>query len=736
MQKDAKNILCNYKSDSSNHFEQATYHCYNCEKNLCFVCLNYHNNIHKNHSYELLSSIIEESTIKKKNLRALNTSINDCDFLEFGVEKFKDLKTLENNYLGKFDKIISTLRNKIIIYNDNKEAIDKEKENINQMIKKLYEDPTSIRKMIHNDISKNLMIIKETREELFEIISVTDGLLESIKKSEQKDNDNNDNDIIQEDEIELKELKIINELIEQEKNFRKVAKTPTGEINKINNKQNNNSINNNFNSGNVICDENSYDDNNINNNISNESSNINNNNDNDNNYSNTSNENFSNNNIISNNNNSNNSINEKNNNINIFPIDSMDLEEQEFNENMEENENKNKNNIFNNDRNNHISNNKKNDINCNSTINQINSHKNRDVNINNNNEIFKRQKINNDDIFKAPQNNDQSNIINNNHNLNIDHNIINNSSNKKIIMFNSYTYPNSKNKYLTLLLEYKISQKAKLEFKLFNKIQQFNYNDTCYNLNINEFPYNNSRIINLEKYALITCGITSHDDKRGNNFCYKLEYEDSKVYISQFKNCLFTHQSHSILYSKKYACIFILSGFNQEKCEFFSFYLNKWNLLNPVHKPKTNAISFLFNERYIFLIDCNDIENGECHYEVFDLKIFLEEKCYTCWYSYNFNININFEKLLFCGVILDRNNVFLVGGVKNTDTMKLTFELNNNKCQIHSVSLFDKIKKYIAKKDNIGVPFFGEQIFKEYEDFYCNDAFGYKTELVPKNIFK
>ena len=133
-------------------------------------------------------------------------------------------------------------------------------------------------------------------------------------------------------------------------------------------------------------------------------------------------------------------------------------------------------------------------------------------------------------------------------------------------------------------------------------------------------------MINYNNKAFVVGGKRANDN--GNNLCYKMWYidNDSNGGIGEIKCKLlrstnFKHYCHSLIISKKYNTIFALSGINQTKCEYAIINPNedidKWEEMPQLKAPRANSISFILNERYIYLIGGRE-PNGE-NFDVLDI---------------------------------------------------------------------------------------------------------------------
>ena len=400
------------------------------------------------------------------------------------------------------------------------------------------------------------------------------------------------------------------------------------------------------------------------------------------------------------------------------------------------------------------------------------------------------EEIENEEKYIDLINGDNSNIILNNHNQNynnsnikklkkkkmeennnINHNEINtfglNSIEKNnffpsyFININTHSYTDEKrNLILAVLLND-------------NKIELHKLNITPNNFqNIKDyhksFPFQNCRIININNLSYIIGGKLNDDiskltynNQLGLKNSYKLKYNKDKKEIKIYKlpSTIYEHQSHSLLYLKKYNTIVLLSGHRQKHCEYLNLQNNgmenKWKHLYPLKKERENAIPLLFNDKYIFLIGGNDYNgNLNTDYDVLNYDVFINEKYQSYWKTYSFKSdNYKLFEQKGSGIIYYNNNIFILGGYNSQKeflSWKIIFEedkednilgfknsdLDKN-YKINSFKPCDIINQHILRfNHNNSYSFCGEQVFMNYRDFFINISFGGQLTIIPNNIFK
>lgn len=329
-------------------------------------------------------------------------------------------------------------------------------------------------------------------------------------------------------------------------------------------------------------------------------------------------------------------------------------------------------------------------------------------------------------------------------------------------IFSLIVNPINTQKKLLVLIDLRDKKNIKLKKVLISQNNFENRKDN--NLLI---PYQNCRIINVNGIAYLIGGKTGICDIFGSKECYKISYNQSsnEIKINKITPTKYEHYSHSLLYISKYNIIIVCSGYNQRNCEYLQIKNdeknieanneNQWETFCPLRNPRENAISFLFNQQYIFLIGgiqrTDNIDNKEYeNYDVFDFDSYIKFNFQTYWNTYSLK---NQDRLIFhqkeYGIIYFNNDIFILGG-NNSDKIKLMWKIefmekkkderlsflraNNNKdYMIKSLNSWNKINNYFSKDS--GISYFGNQDFSEFfNDYFINITLGGKLELIPKNF--
>lgn len=285
------------------------------------------------------------------------------------------------------------------------------------------------------------------------------------------------------------------------------------------------------------------------------------------------------------------------------------------------------------------------------------------------------------------------------------------------------------------------------------------------------FPFQNCRILNINNLSYIIGGklndnisTTKYNNDLGVKNCYKILYskdiqDNLEIKIIKLPSTIYEHQSHSLLYLKKFNIIVLCSGHKQRKCEYLLLENNgkenKWEQLHSLRKPRENALSLLFNEKYIFLVGGSDL-NGKINqdYDVLNYESYNTSQYQCFWKTYSFR-NDNFNFLLQqkgSGIIYTKdNNIYIVGGYnirKELYSWKIQFEEDKKEEESMIIANVDKIYKvssvqtcslisnYINQYNNKNsYSFCGDQVFMRYKDNFINISFGGQIIILPNLLF-
>ena len=358
-----------------------------------------------------------------------------------------------------------------------------------------------------------------------------------------------------------------------------------------------------------------------------------------------------------------------------------------------------------------------------------------------------QQKSQNDNNKYKKKKLDENKIDNNNNN--------NNNINKSLSYFiniNSNSPMDKKRKIILLdLSNNKLLSLVQINLRQNNFINPQEFNSA--------FPYQFCKMININNITYITGGKLNdefsklnYNNNIGQKKCYKMIYnkEKKEIQIDKMPSSIFEHQSHSLLYLKKFDTIVMCSGHKQKNCEYFNLKENEWKRLYNLQKPRENALALVYNEKYIFLIGGKNQEgiiNED--YDVIDFEIFLSNKVQNYWKTYTFKNKILLEKL-GCGIINSKNDVFIIGGYSAKNEIcswKINFERDeddNSKTfikekfdkiyKISFVDTCDKITNYLKKHNNNNLCYIGQQYFSKCDGFLFNISLGGQLTIIPENL--
>ena len=338
-------------------------------------------------------------------------------------------------------------------------------------------------------------------------------------------------------------------------------------------------------------------------------------------------------------------------------------------------------------------------------------------------------------------------IINNNNNIIIKENINKHEKPKYIFSLNNLSKnngngeENDKEKELGIIVFQ--SKKNERSIMRYFKSYQISHEISC--IHTSNFPYDCSRLINIKNEAYIIGGKNNNDsDDLGNKFCFKINYINNnnndglgEIKCVNMKNTSYPHHSHSVLYSKLYNTIFVLSGHNQKKCEYSKLNdkgeIINWEEIIPLNTPRENPISFLLNDKYIFLIGGKNDNDNINNYNVFDFSTIYEGKI-SEWKNYVFKTNEN-NKFMFetknPGIVDLNNNIYVFGGHNNFKEF-MAWKIYFLDKYIEKI---EKFKLNIFPKDKMEFSSYGQQKFILCDDYFVNINNKGKYESIPKISF-
>ena len=275
------------------------------------------------------------------------------------------------------------------------------------------------------------------------------------------------------------------------------------------------------------------------------------------------------------------------------------------------------------------------------------------------------------------------------------------------------------------------------------------------------FPFQFCKIININDLVYITGGKLNDEFSRlnynynlGEKKCCKMKYnkETKEIEIYSIPSSIYQHQSHSLLYLKKFNTIVMCSGYKQKNCEYLNLSENKeWKRLYNLQKPRENALALVYNEKYIFLIGGKNEEGiSNEDYDVIDFEIFLGNKVQNYWKTYGIK-NRNLIERLGCGILYCKNEIYVLGGynAKNEfNSWKINFEQDEDDNSVYftkekydkiykisSVENCAKINNYFKRYNNSNnLCYVGQQYFSSCDGFLFNISLGGQLTIIPENV--
>ena len=215
----------------------------------------------------------------------------------------------------------------------------------------------------------------------------------------------------------------------------------------------------------------------------------------------------------------------------------------------------------------------------------------------------------------------------------------------------------------------------------------------------------------------------------------------------RLKDTRYNHQLHSLIYSELYNTIFVLSGRVQTGCEYGILNekknsIKEWKEFTHIRNPRQNALSFLLNEKYLFLIGGQNINT--INYDVFDISSIFDKNIPRFWKTYNLKYNKLNKEILNsqnAGIINNGNEIFILGGHRNgfkkAINLKICFtnderDNNDNYKRIKIIELMEN--NFLEKYDGF-LYFLGQHLFIKYNNIFHNINGQGKHILLSKDLF-
>ena len=728
------------------------FYCYNCQKRICPTCFNHHNNIPKyqSHKYELLQEGINKALLKREDIITHlihiypklkgNTNKEGTNYINNRMSNYtKMLNSINNIFRNEYSKYMAKYKEFDKVKNILKESVEKSNKDslILMQLSNLYDNTNKL----YNELVLQLNLI----DNLFDL---TNNLLNQDNSNNNNNNCNctcskcsqkKNNVFVQQkkdeiclagDENFLNQKEVINKMQMQDEEIHTDSK--------INDKDNDNDTR--LNSQNSMYIETEHNKNSNNNNINNEGNDR-------------------------NNNMNKNEGEKKENNKNCLILNFVQTNENNTlltNKKMKrdgniQNENQNQNN------NNKDKDKKEDEQSFQNTPykkqkiykeNSTNQNTNSDINtsINTSNNLIEEEQKNNNSIsyqYNTPKKNNV--IINTLNSVSTSYNniIINNNNNiiipkspikaeKPLYLYNIRAVEKLNNEIAREIIVLVAKKKEGIVLKSF---QSHQINHDKVNIFSNKFPLDHSRLINNNNLAYVVGGKRSNDC--GNNLCYKIWYLDNdanggigEIRCNLLKSTNYKHFSHSLLFSKKYNIIFALSGFNQTKCEYGIIDgngdIDKWEEMHHLRTPRANAISFILNERYIYLIGGK--EKDENNFEIFDIMSIFGNGEFS-WKNVDYVGSNEYNKNLFrrkgAGIVVCNEIVYVFGGYQNNLKEFMAWKIGFPDLFNLIIERFENDE---LPKENGGNSYYGQQLFETWNGHYMNINLNGKLMYMRTNV--
>ena len=209
-----------------------------------------------------------------------------------------------------------------------------------------------------------------------------------------------------------------------------------------------------------------------------------------------------------------------------------------------------------------------------------------------------------------------------------------------------------------------------------------------------KFPDGNRHIcINNKLY--ITGGV----DSLGTSISISLLYDVDKGTIKRINNMIVPHSYHSIEYLENYDCFIIVGGKDNNVCEIFDLFTNKWNKLPDLCSPRANTNlyfdSFSSDVYAMFGMEgpITNLINNNCEIiEVLELNDINSGWIKIDYYK---SSNVDLKQTLVSVVPFTRDKLLIFGGKKSRVNKHLyaLFLMNKNELIKADEKILEEIKR-------------------------------------------
>ncbi len=200
-----------------------------------------------------------------------------------------------------------------------------------------------------------------------------------------------------------------------------------------------------------------------------------------------------------------------------------------------------------------------------------------------------------------------------------------------------------------------------------------------------KFPEGNRHIcINNKLY--ITGGV----DSLGTSISISLLYDVENKTIKRINNMISTHSYHSIEYLENYDCFIVVGGKDNNICEIFDLFTNKWTRLPDLNSPRANTNlyfdSFSSDVYAMFGMEHNITNLKNNNSEIIEVLELNDISSGWIKIDYYKSSNVNLKQTLVTVVPFTRDKLLIYGG-------------KNSRVNKHLYALFLMTKNEIIKAD-------------------------------------
>jgi len=270
------------------------------------------------------------------------------------------------------------------------------------------------------------------------------------------------------------------------------------------------------------------------------------------------------------------------------------------------------------------------------------------------------------------------------------------------------------------------------------KITESNYSPNSSICKTTNFPYDNSKYVNIGNGLLVTGGNVNRtaSDHVFRLYLTKEEYGE-KLQITRYSNLITKRERHNIIFIERLNLVVCCGGFYTNKCEYTNLNDQRWNRLPDMSGNRGNATLFSVNSKFIYCLGGFRVNDSAGVYlgnlEFMDIEEYIF-KGNTQWKTVDLMRYGEDMKISAMGVIhQNQNTLILVGGYDGAKYLKDSWEMNFDE-NFNFLGLF----KNDSNKANLfkGSVFFSNPEFmKVTDDILLNFELQTKTNWYSKNNY-